>query len=175
MRQQVVGLGDQLHVGVLDAVVDHLHEVAGAVGADVGDARLALRDRGDGLEDRAQRSRTTPPMPPGMIDGPVERALLAAGDAGADEVDAAWARCAFSRSMVSRKFALPPSTMMSPGSNRSASWSMTASVPLPACTMMIAVRGFARQATNSSMSSLGDEPGLRVLGDQLFGASEVRL
>ena len=44
---QVVGLGDQLHVGVLDAVVHHLHEVAGAVVADVRDARLALGDRGD--------------------------------------------------------------------------------------------------------------------------------
>ncbi len=28
---EVVGLGDELHVGVLDAVVDHLDEVAGAV------------------------------------------------------------------------------------------------------------------------------------------------
>ena len=44
---QVVGLGDELHVGVLDAVVHHLHEVTGAVVADVRDARLALGDRGD--------------------------------------------------------------------------------------------------------------------------------
>ena len=56
-RMQVVGLGDQLHVGVLDAVVHHLHEVAGAVGADVGHAGLALGDRGDRLEDRAERLR----------------------------------------------------------------------------------------------------------------------
>ena len=32
--KQVVGLGDELHVGVLDAVVDHLDEVAGAAGAE---------------------------------------------------------------------------------------------------------------------------------------------
>ena len=46
---QVVRLGDELHVGVLDAVVHHLHEVAGAVVADVRDARLALGDRRDRL------------------------------------------------------------------------------------------------------------------------------
>src|SRR5690606_29023307 len=38
VAQQVVGLADELHVGVFDAVVHHLHEVAGAVGADVGAA-----------------------------------------------------------------------------------------------------------------------------------------
>ncbi len=52
---EVVGLGDQLHVGVLDAVVHHLDEVTGAVVADVGDARLALGDRGDRLQDRSER------------------------------------------------------------------------------------------------------------------------
>ena len=41
--QQVVRLGDELHVGVLDAVVHHLDEVAGAVGADVGAARGSVR------------------------------------------------------------------------------------------------------------------------------------
>src|SRR6188508_623593 len=51
---QVVGLSDQLHVGVLDAVVHHLHEVPGTVVADVGDARLTLRDRGDALQDRTE-------------------------------------------------------------------------------------------------------------------------
>ena len=55
-----------------------------------------------------------------------------------------------SRRIVSWKFALPPSTMMSPGSKRVTSSEITASVPLPACTMMIAVRGFASDATNSS-------------------------
>ena len=83
--QQVVGLGDELHVGVLDAVVDHLDEVAGAVGADVGDTRFAVDDRGDGSEDGAERlvgrfGAT------GHDRGAVEGALFAAGDSGADEV-----------------------------------------------------------------------------------------
>ena len=55
VAQQVVGLGDQLHVGVLDAVVHHLDEVAGAVGADVGAARLAVDLRGDLFQHRAER------------------------------------------------------------------------------------------------------------------------
>ena len=45
--------------------------------------------------------------------------------------------------------------MMSPSSIASASWSITASVPRPACTMMIATRGFASEATKSSMVSDG--------------------
>ncbi|MPM11239.1 hypothetical protein SDC9_57578 [bioreactor metagenome] len=40
--QQAEGLADALHVGVLDAVVHHLDEVAGAVGADVGAARFTV-------------------------------------------------------------------------------------------------------------------------------------
>ena len=114
--EQVVGLGDELHVGVLDAVVDHLDEVAGAVGADVGDARLAVGDRGDRREDRAERLVGLRGAA-GHDRRAVERALLAAGDAGADEVDAR-SRSAFSRRMVSWKSALPPSTMMSPGSKQ---------------------------------------------------------
>jgi hypothetical protein len=39
---QLVGLADQLHVAVLDAVVDHLDEVAGAVLADPVAAGLAV-------------------------------------------------------------------------------------------------------------------------------------
>ena len=52
---QVVRLGDELHVGVLDAVVHHLDEVSGAVVADVRHAWLALGDRGDRAQDRAER------------------------------------------------------------------------------------------------------------------------
>ena len=58
---QVVGLGDELHVGVLDAVVHHLHEVTGAVVADVRDARLALGDRGDATSGSGRGSPTTRP------------------------------------------------------------------------------------------------------------------
>ena len=90
VAQQLVGLADELHVGVLDAVVHHLDEVAGAVGPDVGAARHAVDVRGDLLEQRAQRlvglGRAA-----GHDRRAVERALLAAGDAGADEVQAALA------------------------------------------------------------------------------------
>ena len=85
VAQQLVGLADELHVGVLDAVVHHLHEMAGTVGADVGAARHAVDVCGDLLEQRAQRlvglGRAA-----GHDRRAVERALLAAGDAGADEV-----------------------------------------------------------------------------------------
>src|SRR5215469_12592242 len=68
----MVGLADELHVDVLDAVVHHLHVVPGAVRPDVGRARYAARDRlaggivfqgragfgvhlgGDGLPDRLE-------------------------------------------------------------------------------------------------------------------------
>ena len=88
LADQVVGLGDELHVGVLDAVVHHLHEVAGAVGADVGDARLAVgRDRRDRAQDRAE-GLVRLGRAAGHDRRAVERALLAARDAHADEVDA---------------------------------------------------------------------------------------
>ena len=90
VAQQLVGLADQLHVGVLDAVVHHLHEVARPVGADVRAARHTVDVRGDLLQQRAERlvglGRTA-----GHDRRPVERALLAAGDARADEVQAALA------------------------------------------------------------------------------------
>ena len=87
VAQDVVGLGDQLHVGVLDAVVHHLHEVTRTVRTDVGGAGGAVDLGGDVLHDRAERlvgvlgaahhDRRT-----------VERALLAAGDTHPDEVQA---------------------------------------------------------------------------------------
>jgi hypothetical protein len=83
---QVVGLGDQLHVGVLDAVVHHLHEMPRAIVSDMGDARLVLGDRGDRSQDRAEGDprlvRTA-----GHDRRAQQCALLAAGDPGADEVD----------------------------------------------------------------------------------------
>ena len=85
-----VGLADQLHVAVLDAVVDHLHVMAGAAGADPFAAgNVVVRpDLGrDRLEDRLDQR-------PGLFAaaghdaGPLQRAFLAAGDAGADEQQA---------------------------------------------------------------------------------------
>ena len=87
--------------------------------------------------------------PPGMIEGP------SSAPSSPPEIPAPTklmpvSRTAFSRRIVSVKRALPPSTMMSPGSNTSTSASITASVPAPALTMMIAVRGFCSDAANSS-------------------------
>ena len=45
--------------------------------------------------------------------------------------------------------------MMSPSSMASASWPMTASVALPAWTMMRARRGRSKEATNSSIVADG--------------------
>ena len=84
---EVVGLGDQLHVGVLDAVVHHLHEVAGAVVSDVRDAGLALGDRGDRGQDRPQGDPRLVGAA-GHDRGSEECALLAAGHAHPNEVDA---------------------------------------------------------------------------------------
>ncbi|SCE28402.1 hypothetical protein GA0115253_104092 [Streptomyces sp. Termitarium-T10T-6] len=90
--QQVVRLGDQLHVRVLDAVVHHLHEVTRAVRADVRGARRAvLRLRGDPLQHRAQR-RVGLRRTARHDAGPVQRALLAAGDPHPDEMDPALAQ-----------------------------------------------------------------------------------
>ena len=61
-----------------------------------------------------------------------------------------FSRRAFSRRMVSVQRALPPSMMMSPGSKTAARPSITASVGLPAWTRMMALRGLASDAANSS-------------------------
>jgi hypothetical protein len=85
---QPVGLADHLHVGVLDAVVDHLDEVAGAAAADpVAAGRAVVGLGGDGLQDGLGQR-------PGLgisarhDGGSVQGPFLAAADAGADEEDA---------------------------------------------------------------------------------------
>ncbi len=85
--ENVVGLADELHVAVFDAVVDHLHVVTGTAGADVDDAGLAIHLGGDGFEDRLHD------IPRGGRaaghDGrSLAGAFLTAGDAGADEAEA---------------------------------------------------------------------------------------
>ena len=76
----------------------------------------------------------------------------------------------FSRRMVSGKWALPASMMMSPSSSRATSSAITASVPGPALTMMITRRGRSSEATKSAIDSDGDEVALvSGLGDQRLG------
>ena len=58
--QDLEALGVGLHHAVLDAVVDHLHVVAGARAADVEVAALRREGREDRLERRRPRSRSPP-------------------------------------------------------------------------------------------------------------------
>ena len=114
--QHVVGLGDQLHVAVLDAVVHHLHVVPRAERAHILDARLAVVGLGGHRqEDRRER---------------VPRLARAAGhDARAPTArlprrptrpcprsETRRPRAALLRRSVSRNQELPPSIRMSPGS-----------------------------------------------------------
>ena len=83
---EVVGFGDQLHVGVFDAVVHHLDVVARALGADVGAARRPVDRGGHLVQDRRE------PLVGGAVAArhharPFERADLAARDAHADIAD----------------------------------------------------------------------------------------
>ena len=82
--QDVVGFGDELHVAVLDAVVHHLHVVAGPARADVGHARLAIDLGGDGGEDRLDQSVGIG-LTAGHHAGTPQRAFLPAGYAHAQE------------------------------------------------------------------------------------------
>ena len=84
-----------------------------------------------------------------MIDGPF-RAPSSPPEMPAPTKLMPVARTAFSRRMVSVNSAFPPSMMMSPGSNTFTSSSMTASVPVPACTMIRAVRGFESDAAKAA-------------------------
>ena len=84
---EVVAFGDELHVGVFDAIVHHLDEVAGTVQTNVGHARLTFGLGRDGLEDRLERL-------PGFFGaarhhgGAEQGAFLTAGNTTADEVQA---------------------------------------------------------------------------------------
>jgi hypothetical protein len=87
LAEQVVGLGDELHVGVLDAVVDHLDVVAGPAGADQPAAGHAVDLGGDGGEDVLDHAVGLGAAA-GHDAGAVQRPLLTAGDAGAEEPQA---------------------------------------------------------------------------------------
>ena len=65
---QVVGLGDQLHHRVLDAVVDHFHEVTGRSRTQVGYARIAVDLGGHRLKTGRTRSYASF-GPPGIMLG----------------------------------------------------------------------------------------------------------
>src|SRR5204862_6673264 len=78
--QDRVGFANQLHVAVLDPVVDHFYIMPGAVRTHVAAARIAVDDRGDLGEDRSNDV----PRFPGTTrheGGPFERPFLAARNA----------------------------------------------------------------------------------------------
>ena len=88
--ENLVGFADQLHVAVLDAVVDHLHIVAGTAGSDVSDTGNAVDLGTDGFEDRLndlpRAGRTT-----GHDGRSLAGSLFSAGNAGPDEEQALFA------------------------------------------------------------------------------------
>ena len=87
VAHQLPGLGDQLHVTVFDAVVDHLHVVAGTTIPDPAAAGLAVvRPGGDALEHVADQ-RPGRGIATGHDGGPVPGAFLAAGDPDAEKAD----------------------------------------------------------------------------------------
>ena len=124
---QVVGLGDELHVAVLDAVVHHLHVVAGAARAHVLHARLAVvglgGDRAEDRRERVPRRRAAA----GHDGRTAQRAFFAAGDAGADEVQARGRQLVGCAGRCRAKSELPPSIRMSPGSRCGRRCAMTLS------------------------------------------------
>ena len=81
-----VGFADELHIAVFDAVVDHLHIMAGAAWADplaAGDVVLGTNFRCDRLKDRLH-GRPGCRAAAGHHAGAFERAFFAARDARAD-------------------------------------------------------------------------------------------
>ncbi len=76
---EVVGLGERLHDGVLDPVVDHLHVVASGAWSEVGATRPFRALGGDLLEELLGELIGLP-VPPGHDGGTVQGPMLPAGD-----------------------------------------------------------------------------------------------
>ena len=81
---QVVGLADELHVAVFDAVVDHLDVMAGAVFAHPIAAGRAVLDFGGDLLEDVLHVRPGGRRAAGHDAGAAAGAFFAAGNAGAD-------------------------------------------------------------------------------------------
>ena len=75
-----------MHVGVLDAVVHHLHEMAGPIRTHVGDTGARVRLGGDGLQHRAD-VLVGLALAARHHAGAVARAVFTSGHAHAEEVD----------------------------------------------------------------------------------------
>jgi hypothetical protein len=113
--EQVVGFADELHVAVLDAVVDHLDVVACAVFADpvaagVPSSTLAAMDWKMSLTCGHAAG-----LPPGMMEGP-KRAPSSPPETPVPMKRMPFSARALVRRLESVKSELPPSMMMSPAS-----------------------------------------------------------
>ena len=125
LPQEEVGLADELHIAVFDAVVHHLDEMARALRSDPVAAGRSVIDLGsDRLKDRLH-------VRPGCRIASrhdrraFQRPLLAAGDTRADEVKALGFQVALVRRVESGKCEFPPSIRMSPGSSKGTNSSIT--------------------------------------------------
>src|SRR5665213_867693 len=138
--QQLVGLADQLHIAVLDAVVHHLDVVSGAIlphpvaaGSAVGNLR---RDRLKNILHCGHASA----LPPGMIDGP-NRAPSSPPETPVPINSIPFAARSFVRRFESVYSEFPPSIMMSPFSRYGSTCSIVWSTTSPALTIIITRRG----------------------------------
>ena len=88
MLQHGIAFADQLHIAVFDTVMHHLDVMTGAVRADIRGARRAVFGLGRNLLENGRDQLVGFFLPAGHDRGPTQRAFLAAGNPGADEVQA---------------------------------------------------------------------------------------
>ena len=87
LAQDVIGLGDELHVGILDPVVHHLHVMPGAIRPDVGAAWPAFNLRRD-LGEHWRDGVVSRPVAARHHARTAQSAFLAAGNPHPEVVDA---------------------------------------------------------------------------------------
>ena len=154
VSEQVVDFGDGLHIGVLDAVVDHLDVVARAARSEVGAAGLARRLGRHAGEDGGEVVVGVAVRPPGIMLGP-SSAPFSPPETPMPTKRSPRAAASPTRRSVSVKREFPPSTRMSPGSRSGLRSAMMLSIAPPASTMSTIARGRASEATNASTVSDG--------------------
>ena len=120
VAQHAVDLGDHLHVGVFDAVVHGLDEMAGPVGAEAGGAGCAVDSARRSPRGSARPGPKLAAGPPTMIEGPW-RAPSSPPETPMPRKSSPRAFSAAARRRVSWKSALPASITRSPGSRSGAS------------------------------------------------------
>ena len=171
--QEIVGLGDQLHVGIFDAVVHHLDVVARAVGADIGAAGTASRLAPPSWSGTARSARRPRGRRPASCSGPCS-APSSPPETPMPTKRIRFASHALPRRIVSVNRELPASIRMSSGSRCGASSSMTSSTGLPAWTRTMTIRGvFERRDELRDALRRNEPPLAAVLAHQRVGAFGV--